>query len=46
MTGILKDFNFAIAYLDDIIIFRKMAEEPHKTSFQEAMKYTPVNETQ
>ena len=23
MTGILKDFNFAIAYLDDIIIFRK-----------------------
>ena len=23
MTGILKDFNFAIAYLDDIIIFSK-----------------------
>ena len=27
MTGILKDFNFAIAYLDDIIIFSKIAEE-------------------
>ena len=27
MTGILKDFNFAITYLDDIIIFRRMVEE-------------------
>ena len=27
MTRILKDFNFAIAYLDDIIIFSRMAEE-------------------
>ena len=27
MTGILKDFNFALAYLDDIIIFSKTAEE-------------------
>ena len=27
MTGILKDFNFAIAYLDDIIIFSKMPQE-------------------
>ena len=27
MTEILKDFNFAIAYLDDIIIFSKMTEE-------------------
>ena len=27
MTGILKDFNFAIAYLDDIIIFSTPAEE-------------------
>ena len=27
MTGILKDFNFPIAYLDDIIIFSKTAEE-------------------
>ena len=28
MTGILKDFNFAIAYLDDIIIFSKTPQEP------------------
>ena len=27
ITGILKDFNFAIAYLDDIIIFSRTAEE-------------------
>ena len=27
MTGILKDFNFAIAYLDDIIIFSKTPKE-------------------
>ena len=27
MIGILKDFDFAIAYLDDIIIFSKTAEE-------------------
>ena len=27
MTGILKDFNFAIAYLDDIIIFSKIPQE-------------------
>ena len=27
MTGILKDFNFSIAYLDDIIIFSKTAEK-------------------
>ena len=27
MTGILKDFNFAIAYLNDIIIFSRTAEE-------------------
>ena len=27
MTNILKDFNFAIAYLDDIIIFNKTTEE-------------------
>ena len=27
MTGILKDFNFAVAYVDDIIIFSKTAEE-------------------
>ena len=27
MTGILKDFNFAIDYLNDIIIFNRSAEE-------------------
>ena len=27
MTGILKDFNFAIAYFDDIIIFSKTSQE-------------------
>ena len=27
MTGILKDFNFAIAYLDDVIIFSKTPQE-------------------
>ena len=27
MTRILKDFDFVIAYLDDIIIFIRMAEE-------------------
>ena len=27
MTGILKDFNFAIAYLDDIIIFGKTPQD-------------------
>ena len=27
MTGILKDFDFAIAYLDDIIIFSRTVEE-------------------
>ena len=27
IRGIVKDFNFAIAYLDDIIIFSRTAEE-------------------
>ena len=27
MTGVLKDFSFAITYLDDIIIFSRTAEE-------------------
>ena len=27
MTGILKDFNFAIAYLNDVIIFSKTPQE-------------------
>ena len=31
-TGILKDFNFAIAYLDDIIIFSKSPRNTFYTS--------------
>ena len=27
MTGVLKDFSFTIPYLDDIMIFRRTAEE-------------------
>ena len=27
MTGVLKDFSFTIAYLDDIIIFSRTTEE-------------------
>ena len=29
MTGILEDFNFAIAYLDDITTFSRTTEEHH-----------------
>ena len=46
MTGILKDFNFAIAYLDDIIIFSRTSEEhlDHtKQVFEKLKKCTPVN---
>ena len=48
ITGILKDFNFTIAYLDSIFIFSKnrRTSRPHKTSFQEAKKHSPVTETQ
>ena len=37
----LKDFPFAIAYLDDIIIFSRMhggTPRPHQASFQKIMK--------
>ena len=32
MTGVLKDFTFAITYLDDVIIFSRTAPQPHQTS--------------
>ena len=37
MIGILKDFNFAIAYLDDIIIFSTTAEE-HLSHIKQVFK--------
>ena len=47
--GILKDFNFAIAYLDDIIIFSRTVEEhlDHIKQVSEKLRSdTPINETQ
>ena len=46
MTGILKDFSFAIAYLDNIIILSKTAQEHLDHIEQETKKCTPINETQ
>ena len=45
MTGILKDFNFAIAYLDDIIIFSRTAEEhlDHKKQVFEKLRSTHLS---
>ena len=37
MTGTLKDFNFTITYLDDIIIFSKTAEA-HLNHIKEVFK--------
>ena len=37
MTNILKDFNFTIAYLDDIIIFSKTPEE-HLTHIRQVFE--------
>ena len=37
MTGILKDFSFAMAYLDDIIIFSKTPQE-HLTHIRKVFK--------
>ena len=49
MTGILKDFNFVITYLDDIIIFSKNPEE-HLTHIRRVFEKTlfnkPFNEAQ
>ena len=38
MTRILKDFNFTIAYLDDIIIFSRTAEEHLATTLNKFSK--------
>ena len=48
MTGILKDFNFTIAYLDDIIIFCKIPEEhlSHIRKVFEKLFSKTFNETQ
>ena len=40
MTNILKDFNFAIAYLDDIIIFSKTPED-HLTHIRQVFEKLP-----
>ena len=39
MTGIVKDFPFAIAYLDDIIIFSKTPQE-HLSHIRMVFKYS------
>ena len=47
MTGVLRDLSFTIAYLDDIIIFSRMAEENlnHVEQVFEKNKIcTPINE--
>ena len=46
MTGVLKDFSFAIAYLDDITIFSRTPEEhlKHiKQVLKNIMEHTPIN---
>ena len=44
MTGILKDFNFVITYLDDIIIFSKTVEE-HLLHIKKVFEKLPSHET-
>ena len=49
MTGVLKDFPFAIAYLDDIIIFSRMAEghlDHIRQGFKNIKECSLINETQ
>ena len=43
MTGILKDFNFTIAYLDDIIIFSKTPQE-HLLHIRMVFKKTQISQ--
>ena len=44
ITGILKDFNFVIAYLDDIIIFSKTPQE-HLSHIRKVFEKTMVSQT-
>ena len=47
VTGVLKDFSFPIAYLEDIIIFSRTAEEhlSHiKQVFEKLQTHTPIDE--
>ena len=48
MTGIFKDFNFAIAYLDDIIIFSTTVEEhlSHIKQVLRSYRLKTLNEAQ
>ena len=43
MTGILKDFDFAIVYLDDIIIFSRTVEEHYPTLNKSLRNYKLQN---
>ena len=43
MMGILKDFSFAIAYLDDIIIFSKTPQD-HLLHIRKVFKKTKISE--
>ena len=43
MTGILKDLNFTIAYLDDIIIFSKSPQK-HLSHIREGLQKTQISQ--
>ena len=45
MTGILKEFDFAIAYLDDIIIFSTTVEE-HLSHIKQVLRNYPLQNSQ
>ena len=44
MTGILKDFKFAIPYLDSVIIFSRRTPQPHQTSLRKTEECTLISE--
>ena len=45
MTGVLKDLPFAMAYLDDIIIYSSTPEEHLPTTHQDSLRKTPPCQT-